>query len=102
MAKKVENAESIPVCGLEEYDKLLIEKAILPNNYPAKKVVVKLLLFLDANGAIIKIENTNKADEKLIERAKEIINEAPHWNAKVVDGINVSSEAKLKIVFTKN
>lgn len=101
VVKKINNAETTPICGQKEYDILLSEKAILPNNYSTKKVVVKLLLSIDQDGTILKIENTNKADEKLVKHAKEIIREAPKWNAKIVDGINVASDTKLKIVFTK-
>lgn len=96
-----EKMEASPVCGIKAYKNLLASRAILPENYPAKKVVVKLKLNIDELGNITEIENTNNVDKILLALAKEIIREAPEWNPKTENAKNIASTVKLKITFRK-
>ena len=90
-----------PVPGYKTYREYLNTEAILPPNYPEDKVVIKLLINLNRNGAIQSIENLNQADETLFEKAKQIIADGPAWNPELVDGKKTDSSVRLRIVFRK-
>lgn len=94
--------EAEPVCGMKEYKKQISKNATLPDDFPQNSMIVKLLLTIDKNGTITKIENTNNADKKIVELAKTILSNGPDWNAEVKNGEKIESQVKIKIRFSKN
>jgi len=90
-----------PEIGMPEFEKYLKNKAVLPINFPKRKEVVKLLLSINSRGEITEIQNKNKADSLIFEKAKEIITNGPKWMAEIKNDIPVESEIELKIIFRK-
>nr|NQU91340.1 hypothetical protein [Bacteroidota bacterium] len=95
------DAKARPVCGMETYEKYLESKAILPTDHPRNKEVVKVLVKINDIGAFTGFENLNQADSLLFEKAKEIIHNGPEWQPEISNGIQVYSEAKIKVTFKK-
>ncbi len=95
------NSEAIPVGGYESYNDYLNKNTILPDNYPEKKLVVKLQIELDANGKVETIKNTNSANEEFFNKAKTLVENGPEWQAEYSNNRPVKSTVKLRIVFRK-
>lgn len=99
MSENSENAQ--PRSGLNSFKKYLDEHTILPNDYPEKKVIVKVSLNIDIHGKITSVENTNQSETSLFEKAKQILMNGPAWNPKTTNGNPVKSKVSLRIVFRK-
>ena len=95
----IQNAQ--PVGGMDNFEKYLKENAILPENYPSKRVVAKVQLHLNSAGEIIKIKNINNTGRELFEKTKQIILNGPDWVPEMKNGKNTASETELRIVFKK-
>ncbi|MCG6189419.1 carboxypeptidase-like regulatory domain-containing protein [Maribellus maritimus] len=95
------NIPASTVNGKDYFEKYLKKNAVLPDDYPSKKVIVKIKIHLDSDGEIKKIENKNNADSELFEKAKQLIFNGPKWKAKTINGTPVESELTLRIVFRK-
>ncbi|MFV0592347.1 MAG: carboxypeptidase-like regulatory domain-containing protein [Draconibacterium sp.] len=98
---EIKNQEAEPVSGYKAYYEYLESKAILPPNYPNDKEVVKLRIQLNGNGEIKSIENLNRADKRLFEKAKQIVLNGPAWKPELLNNKKVVSSVKLRIVFRK-
>ncbi|MBN1985605.1 MAG: carboxypeptidase-like regulatory domain-containing protein, partial [Prolixibacteraceae bacterium] len=95
------NQYAQPVGGMDNFEKYVKENAILPENYPSKRAVVKVKLHLNSGGKIIKIVNINNSGQELFEKTKQIILNGPDWVPEIKNGKNVESETELRIVFKK-
>lgn len=95
------NQYAQPVGGMDNFEKYVKENAILPENYPSKRAVVKVKLHLNSGGKIIKIVNINNSGQELFEKTKQIILNGPDWVPEMKNGKNVESETELRIVFKK-
>jgi len=96
-----ENSEAEPVGGFKSYREYLDSNAILPDDYPEDKVVVKLRFQLNKNGEVESLENLNDADETIFTKAKQIVMDGPDWNAEQFNNKKVESSVRLRIVFRK-
>ncbi|MEZ5106775.1 MAG: carboxypeptidase-like regulatory domain-containing protein [Draconibacterium sp.] len=101
IAKPIRNSSAQPIGGMEEFEKYLEESAVLASDYPSKRAVVKVRVYFNTDGEIVKIENKNSADQKLFEKTKQIILSGPEWAPEFKNGENIESETELKIVFRK-
>ena len=95
------NTKAQPVDGMDEYNAYLEKSAILPDDYPRSKEIVKLLLKINHDGEIISIESRNNIDSAILDKAKELIQDGPDWSPEFKNGENIDSEVKLKIIFRK-
>jgi len=95
------NTEAKPVGGYTSYYDYLNKKAILPDDFAKKKLVVKLQVELDANGKVETIKNTNNVDEEFFIKAKTLVENGPEWQAEYFNDHPVKSTVKLRIVFRK-
>ncbi len=95
------NVNVWPVGGMEELEKYLEEKAVLPKDYKQNRAVVELVVKFDKFGAISGFTNENSADSLLFEQAKKMIKEGPKWTPEIRNRQPVDSEKELKIVFRK-
>ncbi len=100
-AKPLTDSPALPVGGMEELEKYLEDNALLDENYPSKRVVVKVIIHLNSDGEITKIENSNNADTEVFEKAKQIISNGPEWTPEFKNGENIESKTELKIIFRK-
>ncbi|WP_163711538.1 carboxypeptidase-like regulatory domain-containing protein [Mangrovibacterium lignilyticum] len=96
---RIQNAR--PANGMRAYHQYLEEKAVLPADYSANKVVVKLELTIGWKGEISTIKYINNADQELIEVASKIVREGPKWSPKTVNENAVESTINLRVVFRK-
>ncbi len=102
LAKKGKrNTKAQPEDGMNEYINYVKEKAILPEDYPSKKTVVKVKLHINSNGEITKIKNKNPTNKELFEKTRQIIMDGPGWTPEIKNGKKVESETDLRIVFKK-
>lgn len=97
--ESIENAR--PQSGMNAFRKYLAEKAILPNDYPKKKVVVKVSLQIDRHGEINSVENAGHSESSVFELAKQILLNGPAWNPEMINVTPVESSVTLRIVFRK-
>lgn len=97
--ESIENAR--PQSGMNAFRKYLAGKTILTNDYPKKKVVVKVSLQIDRHGEINSIENTSHSESSVFELAKQILLNGPAWNPEMINGTPVESSVTLRIVFRK-
>ena len=95
------DSKALPEIGMQEFEKNMENEAILPDNHPNNKEVVKLILKINSKGEITEFQNENRADSLLFERSKEIIINGPKWQPEIKNGIPVDSETEIKIVFRK-
>jgi hypothetical protein len=95
----IENAR--PQNGMNAFRKYLAGKTILPNDYPEKKVVVKVMLQIDQYGKIKSVENASQSETSVFELAKQILLNGPAWNPEMINGTPVESKVTLRIVFRK-
>jgi hypothetical protein len=93
--------EATPIDGYKNYYDYLKTKAILPDTYSEKKIVVRVELKLDANGKIESISNLNNASEDFFLQVKEILLNGPGWTPKYIDKQSYASTVKLRVVFRK-
>ncbi len=97
--ESIQNAH--PEAGMSNYKDYLKNSAILPEDFALKREVVRVKLYINPNGEIVKIKNLNDADSILFEKTKQLIFEGPKWKAKTINGVPVESESIVKIVFKK-
>ena len=95
------NARVWPAGGMEEYEKYLEEKAVLPDDFKHNREVVKIVVNFDKFGDITGFTNKNNADSTVFEMAKDIIKNGPKWSPEIRNRMPVNSEKELKIVFRK-
>lgn len=98
-SEEVNNAR--PQMGMSNFRKYLEEKAVLPEDYSANKVVVKVKLRIGPAGNIVSVENMNRADAVVFERARQLLVDGPAWSPKTVSSNPVESELTLRLVFRK-
>lgn len=96
---RLEQAE--PLGGYKELREYLNENALLPNDYPKNKEVVRLKISLDAKGKIQSFENLNDAPDELYNKAKQLLRNAPDWKPALNDKQPTESFVKLRVVFRK-
>ena len=95
------NANVWPKGGMEEFEKYIENKAVLPDEYGKNRDVVKIIVFFDRFGSITGFTNNNQADSTLFERAKKMVENGPEWSPEIRNSMPVNSEKELKIVFRK-
>ncbi len=93
--------DSRPTDGMEHFRVYMDKHAVLPDNYPEKKVVVKVALQIDNRGKIKSVKNLNNAEAAIFEKARQFLLSGPAWNPKIINGNPVESEVTLRIVFRK-
>ena len=91
-----------PIEGYKNLRNYLKEEAILPNDYPQNKVVVRLKIHLDAKGKILNFEKLNNAPDDLYLKARELILNGTGWKPALENGRTTSSFVTLRIVFKKH
>jgi hypothetical protein len=96
----IKNAQ--PKNGMDNFRKYVDKNAVLPEDSPEKRVVVRVALIIDEQGKIISFENTNNVESELFEKTKQILLSGPEWNPETINEIPVESEVTLRIVFRKN
>ena len=99
--REIADSKAHPFGGFENYDIYLNSTALIPENYDAKKAVVKIKFIVDSTGLISEFQNRNSADTLLFSKAKEIILNGPKWSPEIKNGKPLNSTVKLKIVFRK-
>lgn len=90
-----------PLGGMQALKDYLAEKAQLPADYPADKVVVRIKMDLNNQGQIIGFENRNNADDGLFAQACQFLKDGTKWKAANRDGKQIESTVSLRIVFHK-
>jgi len=93
--------QAAPLGGYKELREYLGKNALLPNDYPKKKEVVRLKISLDAQGKIQGFQNLNDAPEALFEKVKSLILKGPKWQPALNDKQPTKSFVKLRVVFQK-
>lgn len=100
VADNPESAQpAIPIGGMRQYRQYLKDHAILPADYPAKKLVVKVELTIDRLGKVTAIKARNELDPELLQLAKQIISDGPPWTAETLNNEAQESTVNLRIVF---
>ena len=99
--KEIVDSKAHPFGGFDNYEIYLNSTALIPENYNAKKAVVKIKFEIDSEGLISDFQNRNSTDTLLFSKAKEIILNGPKWSPEIKDGKQLDSTVKLKIVFRK-
>ncbi len=95
------DSKAQPEIGMQEFKKYLKNEAVLPNDYPKRKEVVKLQLKINTRGEIAEFQKKNNADSLLFEQAKEIIQGGSKWQPEIKNRIPINSEVEIKIIFRK-
>ncbi len=93
--------QAAPLGGYKELREYLGKNALLPDDYPKKKEVVRLKISLDAQGKIQGFQNLNDAPEALFEKVKSLILKGPKWQPALNDKQPTKSFVKLRVVFQK-
>ncbi len=93
--------QAAPLGGYKELREYLDKNALLPDDYPKKKEVVRLKISLDAQGKIQGFQNLNDAPEALFEKVKSLILKGPKWQPALNDKQPTKSFVKLRVVFQK-
>lgn len=96
---RLEQAE--PLGGYKELREYLGKNALLPDDYPKNREVVRLKISLDAQGKIQSFENLNDAPEALFEKVKSLILKGPKWQPALTDNQAGESDVTLRVVFRK-
>jgi hypothetical protein len=99
--EETKTVEATPIDGYKNYYDYLKTKAILPDTYSEKKIVVRVELKLDANGKIESISNLNNASDDFFLQVKEMLLNGPGWTPKYIDNQSYASTVKLRVVFRK-
>ena len=99
MSDNIKNAQ--PQYGMNAFRKYIAEHAVLPEDYPKKKVMVNVAFQIDVQGKIGSVENVNLSEIAVFEKAKLLLLNGPAWNPKVINGNPVESKVNLWIVFKK-
>lgn len=96
-----EDSKATPVLGIIEFENYIDSSAILSTNFKRNKATVKLIIEINELGETTRFQNLNKTDSLLFEHTKQIILNGPKWNPEIKNGVAISSEIELKIVFRK-
>ncbi len=90
-----------PVKGIAFLNKYIEENAVLPEDAPENKIVVRVALKINSDGKIVSVENKNEAEQAIFEKTKQLLLNGPAWQPKTINGVSVESEITLRVVFKK-
>ncbi len=93
------NSKAKPTIGFEAYNKYLKENAVYETSLDINKNVVRVKLIINANGEITAITPINNPDTTLLQKTIRLIQDGPVWAPMVKDGMDIESEATIKIKF---